>query len=643
MSKIRRTDQSFKSLGGSLPMMKRILSLSLCLLMILTAFAGCAKEKDENDKGAYITMYLTDAVYNFDPAAAYGNESALRIVSLMFDNLFVLNEDGKVKKSLAKEVEIDKVENKMIITLNNTAWSDGTPVSANDVVYSWKRILDSTASFEAAALLYDIENAREAKEGEKSIDDVRVYAPNDKQVEIYFNKGVDYDRFLLNLTSVALAPLREDIVNQTVNAYDWAKSPSIFLASGPFKLKEISYGDTPGLILERNMYYYRNILEDDIDESVTPFRLIVDYSKSAEEIMQSYENGSIFFVGDIPLSVRNAWKDTATVTDALSTHTYVLNQNAVIRFYNEEEFAKLSANKSVYNEELVEETDGNKIFADAKVRQALSMAIDREAIANAVVFAKAATALVPNGVFETNSPKELFRQIGGDILASGKQMDDARDLLAEAEITPSDYMFAISVAAYDEIHVKIAEMVQQAWNELGFHVALNAIEVVDNEDIDKTTEDVITGIKDDVFAEEYSAGHFEVAAIDYTAFSADAFSVLAPFAKSYTGNAYTSTDAMGRVLSQGIPTHISGYDSTEYNELIQEAYEESDAALRSEVLHEAEDLLMSDLPVIPIVFNQNAVLVNENLSKYSFTYYGTPVFAKLKLKDYQNYIPADQK
>ena len=623
-------------------MMKKILSLSLCLLMILTALAGCAKEKDENDKGAYITMYLTDAVYNFDPAAAYGNESALRIVSLMFDNLFVLNENGKVKKSLAKEVEIDEVNNKMLITLNDTAWSDGTPVSANDVVYSWKRVLDSTASFEAAALLYDIENAREAKEGEKSIDDVRVYAPNQKQVEIYFNPGVDYDRFLLNLTSLALAPLREDIVNQAVNPYDWAKSASIFLASGPFKLKEVSYGDTPGLVLERNMYYYRNINEDALDEAVTPFRLIVDYSKSAEEIMKNYQDGSIFFVGDIPLSVRNEWKDIATVTDALSTHTYVLNENAVVRFYNEGEFEKLSSNESVYNAELVEETDGKKIFADVKVRQALSLAIDREAIANAVVFAKAATALVPNGVFETNSVKSLFRQVGGDILESGK-LNDAKGLLTEAGVDPSQYMFAISVAAYDEVHVKIAEMVQQAWSALGFHVAVNAIDVIDNKHIDKTTEDVITGIKDDIFAEEYAAGHFEVAAIDYTALSADAFSVLAPFAKSYTGNAYTNTDASGRVLSQGIPAHISGYDSTEFNELIEKAYAEPNAALRAGLLHDAEKVLMRDLPVIPIIFNQNAVLVNENLSKYEFTYYGTPVFAKLKLKDYQNYIPEDQK
>ena len=52
---------------------------------------------------------------------------------------------------------------------------------------------------------------------------------------------------------------------------------------------------------------------------------------------------------------------------------------------------------------------------------------------------------------------------------------------------------------------------------------------------------------------------------------------------------------------------------------------------------------MEDMPVIPIIFNQNATLTHKNLSKCEFTYYGAPQFAKLKLKDYELYIPADEK
>ena len=90
-------------------MAKRVLALALCLIMLASALVGCGK-KDENDKGAYVYMYLTDMVYDMDPAHAYENESNLRIVSLLFDNLFVLDEKGKVKKSLAKSYKITENE-----------------------------------------------------------------------------------------------------------------------------------------------------------------------------------------------------------------------------------------------------------------------------------------------------------------------------------------------------------------------------------------------------------------------------------------------------------------------------------------------------------------------------------------------------
>ena len=180
-------------------------------------------------------------------------------------------------------------EYKMIITLNDTSWSDGIAVSANDIVYSWKRILDVSGSYEAAALLFDIKYAKEAKDGEMSIDDVRVYALNETQLEIQFTGKIDYDQFLLNLTSFALAPLREEVVKRAEEPDDWAKKPSVILTCGPFRLRSVSY--EPGeesIILERNSYYYRDRTKDDIDEAVTPYRLIVDFMTD-EEIKGEYE------------------------------------------------------------------------------------------------------------------------------------------------------------------------------------------------------------------------------------------------------------------------------------------------------------------------------------------------------------------
>ena len=616
--------------------------------MLVSALAGCA-QKDENDKGAYIYMYLTDMVYDLDPARAYENESNLRIISLIYDNLFVLDENGKVKKSLAKNYKIQENEQageyKMLIELNDTCWTDGIAITANDVVFAWKRVLDVEGSYESASLLYDIKNARAAKEGEASPDDVGVYALNETTVEIEFEGKIDYDQFLINITSYALVPLREEIVTRYD---DWAKKSASMVSSGPFRLGTVSYDEEDARIeLERNVYYYRDIEKDDLDKSVTPYKIIVDYSMTDEEIMQAYNDGKLFYVGDIPVSVRGSYKDVAEITDALSTHTYILNHDAVVRYYDESKFNTETLNKAVYtiannksslvaDSSLVNGVDGEKIFAKSGVRKALSLALDRNAIAEAVVFAQAATGLVPYGVFNADSAKQSFREVGGTLISESADMAAAKAALAEAGVDPSKFMFSITVAAYDDVHMLIAEMVQKAWEELGFHVAVNAVNVITNDDENPLTAETPKDIKDNVFVEAYCAKAFDVIAIDYASYSATAYSTLSRLAKSFSGQ---GMDMM--VTDYKLTPHISGYDSEKYNAKMEEVYEASDAETIAALLHEAEEIMVEDMPIIPIVFNQNATLTSKELSKVKATYYCPAIFTKTKLKDYEKYIPAD--
>ena len=604
-----------KSHRRSILTMKKILALLLCFMMILTSFISCGNKENE-DEGAEIKMYISDPVYNFDPAEAYKNEAALKIVSLMFDNLFVMNEDGKVEKSLVKDYKFDKKENSMFIELrDDTYWSDGNAITANDVVYAWQRLLDPANSFESASLLYDIKNAKAVKDGSVTIDDIGVSALNKTDLQIVFeDRAIDYDSFLNKLTSFALAPLREDVVTRSAVANDWAKNPSIMVSSGPFRLRTVSHvPETASIILERNSYYRRDFVSDAIDKSVTPFRLIVDYTKTGDAIMSAYEAGEIFFVGDIPLSSRSKktleqWKKDADVTDALSTHMYILNENA--------------------------EINGEKLFANDKVRTALSLAIDRQEIANAIVFAEAATGLVPTGVFDTNSKSKLFRDNAANSISASSNNPQAVELLKEAGISPSNYEFSISVPAYDEVHRKIAEMVAASWSTLGFKVSVNAVELKDNTDKALSTGEKIANAKDDIFMENLAAGTFQVAAIDYVAFSADPFVTLAAFAKGYAG---TATNTANSPVFEVKP-HISGYNSEAFNEKIAAAEAASDVAARATLLHEAEDILIADMPVIPVIFNMNVSMQSKELSKTTTNYYGTNIFTKTNLKDYEKYL-----
>lgn len=606
-------------------MAKRIFAFLLCTLMVLTCFVACASKVTEDNPGAHISMYLSDLVYDFDPANAYKNDSALKITGLLFSPLFRLSDNGKVEKELVKEYTITENTNaseyKMTITLNDTYWNDGTPVSANDVVFAWKRILEVESSSDAAPLLYQIKNAKAVKAGELSIDALQIYAINTTTLEIFFEErldakgkpAIDYDGFLRNLTSCALSPLREITVSRTS---DWAKKPATIICNGPFMLRRID--NTKGaefIILERNPYYLRNKEKDSLDKSVLPYRITVDFSKSEEEIMAAYEAGEIFFVGEIPLSCRADYADKATVSNALSTHTYLLNENAKI--------------------------SGVKLFAIDGVRQALSLAIDREALAEAVVFAEAATALVAPGVMNNGSARKDFRKVGGDIIASEADMETAKELLSIYGVTPSDFAFSISVAAYDKVHLKIAEMVAAAWNELGFRVTVKPIQVIVNDDLG-TTDEIPTDIRDDIFLEKLAVNDYQVAAVDLVAYSAEAFGVLAPFAVGFSGQAMNMNmkDEYGQPYYE-IPTHGTGYSNDEYTALIEKIYMTSSTKEQAKLLHEAEAMLLEDMPVIPLLFNQTATLKSRSLSKVELSYYGTGIFNRTNLKNWEDYLPEE--
>lgn len=641
-------------------MMKRIVALLLCAVTVMGCFAGCSK-KDSEDKGQYITMYLTDNIYDLDPAKAYQNEALSHVVGLLFDTLFTLDKNGKVKKSLVEKYwfteDANTEEYILNLRLRQTYWSDGTAVSGNDVVYAWKRLLEVDASYEAACLLFDIKNARAAKEGDCSIDDVGIYATETDLVEIRFEESVDIDQFLLNLTSVALAPLRSDVV---AKSDDWAKKAGTMVCSGPFKLsrvnlKEVSdvsyediywsekttdeeegedilYGDASNpktyretvitdFMLERNAYYYREAAEEEaLDVTVKPYKICVDCSLTDEQLLEAYKEGMVLYIGDVPLALRNdetIQKAVEVSKRSLSTNSIYLNENAMIDDGSEEGYA---------------------LFANEKVRQALSMAIDRQALADAVVYADPATGLVPTGVFETGaSRKTMFRDACKTEYQYLKtDLSAAKQLLSEAGINPGKYSFTLTYAAYDEVHTAIAEAVVKVWNELGFHVELKKRGTIANNDYYKYTDSVPLDLCDDLYAEDLRNGTYEAILLDCVAASVDPFSMLAPFAKGFSGMGM-DMDTPGEYE---IPTHMTGYDNQAYNELIEAIFAEKDIATRADKLREAESLLMNDLPVIPLIFNKGATVTNSQLKNLSSTYYVNAIFTKAKINKYDSYLAA---
>jgi ABC-type transport system substrate-binding protein len=216
---------------------------------------------------------------------------------------------------------------------------------------------------------------------------------------------------------------------------------------------------------------------------------------------------------------------------------------------------------------------------------------------------------------------------------------EAKSLLASADIDPEDYSFELTVATYDEAHNIIAEMIVASWCELGFDVEINNRGTVANNDYYKPTDSVPTDICDNLYAEDLRDGKFEVVLLDLVAPSVDPFSVLAPFALQFSGSAMD----MSVADSYELTPHITGYNSEEYNAVMEEVFNEKVIANRSEKLHKAEDILMEDMPVMPIIFNKIASVVNEdalkmNVNKKMTNYYNMNTLKKIEVKDFEAYV-----
>ena len=725
-------------------MIKRIIATILCLIMAASVFASCTPKRDEDYKGATINMYISEEIYNFDPAYAFKNDSALKIVNLLFSTLFTVNKDGKVEKSLAKDYVIDENKNSMTITIRDDAfWSDGTYVSANDVTYTIKRLLDPEFTSEAACLLYDIKNARTVKNAKSDlyIDDIGVYPVGEREVEITFEDGFkNYDQFIENLASPALAPLREDIV--AANEDDWAKKPGTMACSGPFMIRKVSYSDVDkGVTLERNPYYQRKDKDMAVDKKVKPYRIVIDYTKSLAEQYEMFKRGEIFYVGDFAIDARSGLAGSVELSDAMSTASIYLNQNAYVAnvgayradtgtknklgnyvvdkvtesdpevesaeesltgiktvtvtetsyvtYYNHisaEDYEKLypgqeyvhmetknkslkkdyslyksnsttevkvedgetvyyvtkydeyrytGPNSSAPSENKKYEVDtpyGVKLFADKNVREALSLVIDREALANKIVYAKAATALVPYGVFN-DSRKNSFREEGKSYITTTANANKAAELLEKSNINAADYEILLSVQESNLEHVVMAEEIQVAWESLGFKVKLEKVRPEVNDEIGSTGE-ASKDILDNVFDEALYNRTYQASIVDVVASTPRAYSILAPFAKEFAGTAmdFNAKDGEGNHLYT-IEGHITGYNNKDYNKKIDEAFAENDETKRAAILHAAEEILLADMPVIPLVFNQDAYIVSDEIKGVESSFFGTRIFTTTGFKD----------
>ncbi|MEZ2657195.1 peptide ABC transporter substrate-binding protein [Aneurinibacillus aneurinilyticus] len=219
-----------------------------------------------------------------------------------------------------------------------------------------------------------------------------------------------------------------------------------------------------------------------------------------------------------------------------------------------------------------------KPFTNVKVRKALTMAIDRKTITESIAQGgqKPAFALVAEGSKDANG-KDDFRQVGGDYFK--EDVTEAKKLLAEGlKEEGMDKMPKFNIMYNNnDLHKRIAEAIQEMWrNNLGVDVGIENVEFQVKIDREHKLD-------------------YDVARAGWIADFIDPMTFVDMFTSVSTQN-------------------DTGWKSQAYDAEVNQAKKSSNAEVRMAAMHKAEDIIMKDMPILPIYFYTKAYTLKENVT-----------------------------
>ena len=100
--------------------MKKTIAMLLTLVMLIGSASVLVSCGTPDDKGAEISVYLGEEIYDFDPTEYYADSNAEALMSLLYEPLFSINSKGKLECSAAKKYSINKEKSEIVIELKES-------------------------------------------------------------------------------------------------------------------------------------------------------------------------------------------------------------------------------------------------------------------------------------------------------------------------------------------------------------------------------------------------------------------------------------------------------------------------------------------------------------------------------------------
>lgn len=497
-------------------MMRRLVAGAFAVALVASAAAVTLKRGNQGEPDS------------LDPPK-YNLVIELNILNDLFDGLIVAGPDGEPRPGAAESWDMSPDGTVYTFHLREgLKWSDGAPLTAEDFVAGWRRATDPATGAQLVDLVYTVKNARAVVAGEKPPEELGVRAVDARTFEVTL-EAPDIAFIRLIAGYALLFPLPRHLY--ATAGEGWVR-PGVMVSNGPYTLAEWTPAAQVRVI--KNPHYW-NAASVVIDEVI--FYPTVDEAQALNQ----------FRAGELDLNLgfppgQYEWLKTnmaaeVSLTPASATSFLVLNQR-------------------------------NPKFADARVRRAISLAIDRDTLVDKVLRTgqTAAYGLIPRVIRDfTQPPENDF-----SAMPMAERQKEARALLEAAGYGPANPLgFRLDHRAGDankRVIVAIAAMLQQV------------------------------GIKADLQANEVKVHYAKLREGDFEA--AD-------------GGWQGTPDPVffSLLLQTGSETNYGGWSNAAFDRLTRAAAIEIDPAKRMAMFAEADRIAMADAALVPLFNTAHRALV----------------------------------
>ncbi|MFD1851531.1 peptide ABC transporter substrate-binding protein [Oceanobacillus bengalensis] len=371
----------------------KYLRIFIPVLLVLIFLAACGDKENQStnksdetvDNGEseekIVRLSAAGEIPGLNPTLA-DNDFSFNVINQVFEGLYRLDKEGKPQLAMAAEEPEVSDDNKVLTfkIREDAKWSDGSPVTANDFEYAWKKVVaPETGAAYGPQLEAIVLNASEILVGELPPDELGVEALDDHTLQVTLENPVPFFKELL--TTATFFPQKQEFVEEHGDEYALDSEHTLF--NGPFVLSNWKSTDS-SWTYEKNENYWDK-------DAVNVDKIEVNVVKDTETAVKLYLNGELDRVN--------------------------LSSDYVQQFQGEDEFHTYLTGSASYLK-MNQGKDGETTdLANLNIRKALNMVIDKQIIVDELLNngSIVANANVPRGVATNPETGEDFRDENGDL------------------------------------------------------------------------------------------------------------------------------------------------------------------------------------------------------------------------------------